>query len=88
MSKEDFISLTSSQSADFKTEIISYMRKFEPCAYTSSSVYDKLTDEKVFEADNAHSDGIYTWYEDEIYHFEKYNIKLNNDFIQHVLNQK
>ena len=44
-----------------------------------------ITKEQFYKANNAHSDGVYQWYEDEIYHFEKYNLKLNDDFIQHVL---
>lgn len=33
-----------------------------------------------------YSDGQYEWTSEEIMYFEKYNLKLDDDFIQHVLN--
>lgn len=70
-----------------KERIIAYLRKAPVSAYTSAPVADALTGEIISEADNARSDGTYTWYESEIYHFEKYNLKLNDDFIEYVLNR-
>ena len=34
-----------------------------------------------------YNDGKYRWFTDTIYYFEKYNVKLPDDFIEHVLNQ-
>lgn len=85
MSIDDFNNSISENPHSQKSIILEYMRKFDPCAFTSAPVYDKLTGEMVFDANNAHSDGTFTWYESEIYHFEKYNLKLNDDFIQHIL---
>ena len=70
-----------------KVRIIDHLRKTPISAFTSAPVVDVLTGEIVGESDNARSDGIYTWYESEIYHFEKYNLKLNDDFIEYVLNR-
>lgn len=69
-----------------KKKILDYMRKFPPVAFTSAPVYDKFSGEIVFEANNMHFDGIFAWFESEIYHFEKYDLKLNDDFIDQVLN--
>ncbi len=72
---------------DSKKKVLSYLKSFPECAYTSAPVFDAFNSKKVYDADNARTDGKYTWYESEIYHFEKYNLKLNEDFIQHVLNR-
>lgn len=68
-----------------KKAILKYLKSFDVSAYTSQPVYDILTGEEVFCADNAHTDGVYTWYESEIYHFETYNLKLSKEFIEYVL---
>ena len=71
-----------------KSEILNYMKSFsEPSAYTSQPVIDRFTNQELNKINNAFSDGTYTWYADEIYHLEKYNLKLNCDFIEHVLNK-
>lgn len=71
-----------------KSALLQYMKSHEPCAFTSQPVEDVLSGKIVLDADNARSDGLYRWYESEIYHLEKYNLRLNDDFIQHVLSQK
>lgn len=69
-----------------KSQILIYMKSFlEPSAYTSQPVIDRFTNQELDEINNAFSDGTYTWYADEIYHFEKYNLKLNDDFIEYIL---
>lgn len=68
-----------------KQKILDYLKRFPESAFTSEPVKDKYTNKVVYDANNARSDGEYTWYENEIYHFEKYNLKLNDDFIEYVL---
>ena len=85
MSKDDFDLHISSKPVLYKNDILKYLRSFSECAFISEPVRDKYTNQIVYDADNARSDGEYTWYESEIYHFEKYNLKLNDDFIEHVL---
>lgn len=87
LSEEQLKNLISEQPVKNKDIILSYLKKFPYSAFTSQPVFDKFSGEEVFFADNAHTDGMYTWYESEIYHFDKYNLKLNNDFIEHVLNK-
>ncbi len=76
----------SAEPISYKDKILSYMKSAPVVAATTALVTDYLTKEQFYKANNAHSDGAYQWYEDEIYHFEKYNLKLSDDFIQHVLN--
>lgn len=87
MTQEELAKNTGDKAIKNKDIILSYMTQFPPCAFTSQPVIDKFTGKTVFDANNARSDGVYTWYESEIYHFEHYNLKLNDDFIEHVLNQ-
>lgn len=87
MSISEFQKNVSTKPYESKKVILEYLKRFPECAFTSEPVRDKYTNEIVYGADNARSDGEYTWYEDEIYHFEKYDLKLNDDFINHVLSQ-
>lgn len=70
-----------------KQKIVSYLKNAPLMAFTSAPVRDVFTGENVRDADNARSDGTYQWYESEIYHFEKYNLKLNDDFIKYISNR-
>lgn len=85
--QDDLKQLCSDSPVNDKERIIAYLRKSPVSAYTSAPVVDVLTGEIVGESDNARSDGTYTWYESEMYHFEKYNLKLNDEFVQYVLNR-
>lgn len=82
----EFSKIISENPIDEKEKVLEYLKKFPEVAFTSEPVRDKYSNKIVYDADNARTDGKYTWYESEIYHFEKYNLKLNDDFIQHVLN--
>ena len=85
MTIEEFENNLSSYTESVKKSMLQYLKSFEQCAFTSEPVKDIYSKEIVVGADNARSDGVYRWYESEIYHFEKYNLKINDDFIQHVL---
>lgn len=87
VSKEEFVPYVEKEPIPEKEVILSYMRKFPPCVFTSAPVTDRCTGEKVGEADNGRSDGEFMWYESWIYYFEHYNLKLNEAFIYHVLSR-
>lgn len=76
---------TSKSEIQHKKEILEYLTSYEDCAFTSEPVFDLVTKKKVRDADNAKTDGVYTWYWSEIYHFDKYNLCLKDEFINHVL---
>lgn len=79
---------TRQYSTEDKKNIISYLRSFEPCKFTSEPVIDVFSGEKISDADNGYSDGVYTWYESEIYYFEKYDLDINKSFIDYVCVKK
>ncbi|MBE6851774.1 MAG: hypothetical protein E7504_08665 [Ruminococcus sp.] len=87
LGKEELAKATSNTTIDGKAEILAYLKRFPECAFTSEPVKDAFTGEVVYDANNARTDGVYQWYETEIYHFDKYNLKLNEEFIQYVLNR-
>ena len=87
VSKEEFAQCIEKKPIPEKEVILSYMRKFPSCAFTSAPVIDRWTGEKVGEADNGRSDGAFMWYESWMYYFEHYDLKLNEAFICHVLSR-
>lgn len=84
MSKEEFDKNITKNPVDDKYKILEYLKRFDDWAFTSQPVYDIYSGEKVSDADNAKTDGVYTWYQSEIYYFEKYNLHLNDEFIHYI----
>lgn len=82
---EELKGVFSAECLSHKNDILSYLKNAPIVAATSTLVTDYTTQKQLYKANNAHSDGVYQWYEDEIYHFEKYNLKLNDEFVQYVL---
>lgn len=70
-----------------KSGIISYMKSGRKEWFTTDYVEDIVTGQETDIPDTGFTDGEYLWYAAEIYHFEKYNLKLNDNFIAHVLNK-
>ena len=69
-----------------KAKILEYFQNHTSnAAYASSTIVDVTThtDTKIPEA--LYNDGEYRWSATLVYLFEKYNLKLNDEFIQHVL---
>ena len=74
---------------DKKQEVLDYFKKYNiPDIVTACGITDFITGEEFHrESIKCFNDGVYCWSNLEIYHFEKYDLKLNDDFIQHVLKQ-
>ncbi len=74
---------------DEKTKILDYFRKHStPDIVLACGMTDFITGEEFHkESIKTFNDGVYCWSNLEIYHFEKYNLKLNSDFIEYVLNR-
>lgn len=87
MTNAEFKENTTHYTKNEKTALLQYMKAYSPCAFTSQPVKDVFSGKIVADANNARSDGEYRWYESEIYHFEKYNLKLSDEFIRHVLSK-
>lgn len=79
--------MTSNEEIPDKYKVLDYLKSFGKYAYTTQHAIDMVTGEKLDFINDLRTDGVYSWSDSEIYHFEKYNLKLNEDFIQHVLNR-
>lgn len=68
-----------------KEKILDYLKRTPKDGVRCSTLNDFVTKELLTPAVWTHSDGEYNWDDEEIYHFEKYNMKLNQEFIDKVL---
>ena len=68
-----------------KTKILDYMRSFDADVVCPCAVYDFV--EKIYTQSTLvyYTDGDYIWDEREIYHFENYDIKLDDGFVNKAL---
>lgn len=83
--KEDNWFFTSAP-VEKKEVILAYLKNNGTISYYGSNyLIDRMTGERIALDLNEYTDGEYSWHTDEIYHFEHYNLKLNDDFIEYVL---
>lgn len=88
MPRDEFLSILPYKEKAHKKEVLDFMRsEGHAVGITTQPVYDKVTGEKVFGADNCHHDENYYWYETDIYCLEKYNIMPSDEFVQYVLDK-
>ena len=78
-------SLFSGERISEKEKVCKYLKSFDPKWITTGRVEDRIKKERIDICDHSYSDGIYEWSETDIYHFEKYNMPLKDEFIKHVL---
>lgn len=71
---------------DDKSRVIKFLRSFSPVS-VSGIVTDFQTGEWTKIENLDYELDRFYWSESDIYHFEKYNLKLDDDFIQYVLNR-
>lgn len=78
------------ESIEGKEKILAYLKKekWDSGARAPMLFRDVVTGKPVPGEFCSYSDGEFSWRTDEIYYFEKYNLKLKDEFIQHVLSQK
>lgn len=69
-----------------KQKILKYLKSFHSDSAAGMSLVDEITGKTQKSGVEGFEDGLFYWDTREIYHFEKYNLELNEDFIQHVLN--
>ncbi len=70
---------------DGKEKIVAYLKSFKPDCAAGMSLTDEISGEIIKAGVNGYEDGLYYWDTRYIYHFEKYNLKLNDDFVCYVL---
>lgn len=68
-----------------KERILRYLRGFPNYGTRCSTLYDYVEDVLYSPTVFSHFDGTYYWDDEEVYHFEKYNMELNEDFIKWVI---
>lgn len=86
LTKQDFLKLCTLNDIEHKKEILDYLKSFEPEYCSVTYIKDIFMETEITEIDElGYFDGEYVWYSSWTYHFEKYNLKLNDDFIEHVL---
>ncbi len=68
-----------------KKKILEYLKSFEPDCAAGMCLTDEITGKDLNLCVEGFEDDEYYWDTRYIYHFEKYNLQLNSDFISHVL---
>lgn len=68
-----------------KERILHYLKSAKKGAFSPGNIKDVITGEKISGEFCCYSDGEYAWRSDIIYYVEKYNLKLDSDFIKHIL---
>lgn len=79
--------LVSEREMEKKADILTYLKKVNVMAAAPGYAIDVFTGNRIQEPLYAYSDGEYIWRSDTIYYFDKYNLRLEDDFIEHVLKQ-
>ena len=52
------------------------------------SIFDHVTKESKSETIKLYTDGIYDWTDEEMCHFEIYNMELDPEFVEYVKNKQ
>lgn len=82
---EPIKNLVQDRTIEEKSRVLAYMKSFKPDCAAGMSLKDEMTGEVLDSGVSGYEDGVFYWDTRHIYHFEKYNLKLNDDFIEHVL---
>ena len=75
----------SSEPHEYKDTILEYMNAGNGCMASPSFITDVITGERVLRPRVTMHDGVYLWSSSLIYHVEKYNVRLPEEFVRHVL---
>ena len=73
---------------DKKASVLGYLKNAPVIAVAAAKMVDVISGEAISGELSTQSDGMYAWRSDVSYYFEKYNLKLPDDFIKHVLDQQ
>lgn len=71
----------------YTKKIVDYMKKCKVSSDSPSIVTDVFTGKPINVTLSCMNDGQYAWRSDLIYYIENYNLRLPDDFINHVLSQ-
>ncbi|MCI5555132.1 MAG: hypothetical protein MR378_09610 [Ruminococcus sp.] len=70
-----------------KEIIMQYFSTHPAVAIVSCAATDYITGKSLSESVMLFHDGTYCWTNEEVYHFEQYDLKLNDDFVEYVLSK-
>lgn len=71
-----------------KNNVLLYMKSIKPNCAADMILIDGITGESIKSEVLGYEDDIYYWDTRHIYHFEKYNLKLDDEFIRYVLEKQ
>lgn len=69
-----------------KNIVLHYLKSGKNAGAVCSMTYDYVMDKRTNVVRDIYTDGTYLWDDAEIYHFDRYDMRLNDDFIQHIKN--
>ena len=75
-------------SKKLKINIVQYLRSGISVSVCPTMVHDVLETEHEIGELSTLTDGIYQWPSDYVYYIEKYNLKIPDDFINHMQKNK
>ena len=70
---------------DQKEKVLRYLKTGRPCGIRCSLIYDYVERYQTVTSIYGYTDGEYGWDSEDIYHFRKYDIELDAEFISKVL---
>ena len=68
-----------------KAEVIAYLTSQKRVSGCPKAAIDCVTGKEIAPSFSVYTDGEYDWCDFLIYHIEKYNVKLPNDFLEHII---
>lgn len=68
-----------------KEIVLQYLKGGTDAGVRCSAVYDFVENASTGKTIHCYTDGEFEWDDSEIYHFENYNLKLDNEFIEKIL---
>lgn len=78
----------SQKSIPEKEMILSYLSSGKYDGVACGSIFDYITKESKLDTIKLYTDGIYDWTDEEMYHFAKYNMELDPEFIEYVKSKR
>ena len=70
-----------------KDQVLQYLKQGKKTYVKVTIPSDVYTGKRIDMENCGMNDGVYSWLSVLIYYVEKYNLKLNEEFMQHVFNQ-
>jgi len=68
-----------------KGTVLQYLKNGSDAGVRCSAVYDFVERASTGKTIHCYTDGEFEWDDSEIYHFENYNLRLEDEFIEKVL---